>query len=257
LTVDAPPASRRARPGPLARRPRNWRRALGALRRLLADKDDTAQVFEIMRALSGSAPQRSYLRLIGTVEGGRIAYERVELAGRLMDRAWLARFAPGSVGAAYAAFTARENLSAQGLALESQRGLPEAEIELRHPIAWYGRRLRDIHDIWHVLTGYGRDALGELCLVAFSYPQNRSLGWALIAVGGYLRARGAAARPYRRAIREAWRRGRAAAWLPGEDYDRLLAEPLEAARRRLGLALPTAYAAVPPEARNPALGKLA
>jgi ubiquinone biosynthesis protein COQ4 len=236
-------------------RPRDWRRALAALRRLLADKDDTAQVFEIMRSLSGAASQRSYRRLVSTIEGGRIAYERVELAERLMDRAWLAGLPAGSVGAAYAAFTAREQLSAEGLALESRRGLAEAEIDLRHPYAWYGRRLRDIHDIWHVLTGYGRDAVGELCLVAFSHPQNRSLGWALIAAGGYLRARGQAGRPYRRAVREAWRRGRAAAWLPAEDYEQLLAEPLDAARRRLGLTPALAYEALSPEARNPDLGK--
>jgi ubiquinone biosynthesis protein COQ4 len=35
-----------------------------------------------------------------------------------------------------------------------------------------------VHDIWHVLTGYRRDALGEACLVAFSYAQTRGLGWA-------------------------------------------------------------------------------
>lgn len=30
---------------------------------------------------------------------------------------------------------------------------------------WLANRLRDIHDLQHVLTGYGPDPLGELCLV--------------------------------------------------------------------------------------------
>src|SRR5215813_12335510 len=85
---------------------RDWPRALAALRRLFDDKEDTAQVFEIMRALAGPATQHGYERLLSTAEGGRIAYERMELAPRLMDRAWLAGLAGGSVGAAYLAFMA-------------------------------------------------------------------------------------------------------------------------------------------------------
>jgi ubiquinone biosynthesis protein COQ4 len=249
MTAAASSFKDRARPTP--RRGRQWGRALVALRRLMADKDDTVQVFEIMRALGGAARTKGYLRLNSTVEGGRIAYEHVELAPKLMDRDWLATLPKGSVGEAYAHFTARENLSAAGLAAESRRGLPDSEIDEKHPLAWYGRRTRDIHDIWHVLTGYGRDALGELCLVVFSYRQTRGLGWGLIGLGGYLRVRGPQGAPHRRALREAWRRGDACAWLPGEDYERLLAEPLEAARRRLGLTPPAAYEAVPAEARNP------
>jgi ubiquinone biosynthesis protein COQ4 len=83
-----------------------------------------------------------------------------------------------------------------------------------------------------VLTGYGRDPLGEACLVAFSYAQTRGLGWALIALGAALRSRDPAVV---RAIWQGYRRGRASAWLLGEDYEALLAEPLEAARRRLSI----------------------
>ena len=236
------------------RRPRrDVGRALAALARLFKDKDDTAQVFEIMRALNGPAGQRLYLRLLSSPEGGRLAYEHAELAPRLMDRDWLARLPAGSVGAAYAEFTRRENLSADGLAEESRKGLADGQMELAHPYAWFGRRMRDIHDIWHVLTGYGRDTLGEVCLVTFSYQQTRGLGWALIGAGAYLRTAGRRhAGAYRAAIHEASRRGKASAWLPGEDYERLLAEPLEAARARLGLTAPAAYEAIPVGERNPA-----
>ena len=63
--------------------------AFKALRRLFADKEDTAQVFEIMRALNGGSSAWGYQRLLETPEGGRLAYERVELEARLMDDAWL------------------------------------------------------------------------------------------------------------------------------------------------------------------------
>jgi ubiquinone biosynthesis protein COQ4 len=231
---------------------KDWGRALGAFRKLMADKEDTVQVFEIMRALAGRSGPNGYLRLLATPEGGRIAFERVELSKHLMDRAWLESFAPGTAGAAYAEFTARENLSAEGLAEESRK-TTTGLIDAAHPYAWYGRRIRDIHDLWHILTGYGRDGLGEACLVAFSYAQTGSLGWAFIALGVALRARGASGRLLRQAIWEGYRRGRRAAWLPGEDYERLMAEPLETARARLSLTSPTVYDSVPAAFRNGAV----
>src|SRR5215831_9746551 len=75
--------------------------ALRSLRRLLADKEDTRQVFEIMRSLNGSSTARGYHRLLATDEGGRIAYQRQEFAQKLMDDAWLDSLPEGSVGAAY------------------------------------------------------------------------------------------------------------------------------------------------------------
>ncbi|MDP3852210.1 Coq4 family protein [Phenylobacterium sp.] len=228
---------------------RDWVRAFRALRRLLANKDDTQHVFEIMRALSGRSELDGYSRLLKSPRGGRLAYERVELVQRLMDRSRLDAFAPGTVGAAYAEFTARENLSAEGLAEESRKGVAAEEVDEPHPLAWYGRRIRDSHDLWHILTGYGRDGLGEACLVAFSYAQTRSLGWAFIALGLLSRA-GDTGLPVRRAIIEGYRRGRSAVWLPGEDYEHLMAEPLAAARARLGLGRAPIYQSVPVERRD-------
>ena len=247
-TIEAP--ARPARATAMATPKRDIVRALRALLALFRDKEDTQQVFEIMRALNGAASRKAYARLLASPEGGRIAYEHVELAPKLMDAAWLDRLPDGSVGAAYRDFIRAENLSAEGLAAESRKGVALGAVEAPHPYAWFGRRMRDTHDIWHVLTGYGCDALGEACLVAFSYRQTKGLGWALIAFGALSRVRGPAGKPYRAAIREGFRRGKASAWLPGEDYERLLAEPLDVARRRLGLAPPAAYEAIAPALRN-------
>jgi ubiquinone biosynthesis protein COQ4 len=234
---------------------REWGKALRSVRRLLADKDDTVQVFEIMRALNGPATRRGYLRLIGTARGGRLAYQRRELAEVLSDRAALARLPAGSVAAAYLAFTAAGQISPEGLA-EVSREVARDRIDLAHPIAWYGRRIRDVHDLWHVLTGYDLSGLGEACLVAFSFPQTRALGWAAIGLGAWLTALRQRGHPYARAIHEGYVRGRAAAWLPGEDYEALLAEPLAAARVRLGLRPPVIFDAIPPAARSRALPKV-
>jgi len=228
---------------PLARPKRRWGAVLKALRRLLRDKEDTGQVFEIMSALNGDSTARNYQRLLYAPGGGRLAFEHVELAPKLMDAAWLDGFAPGTVGAAYRDFIRTENISAEGLA-EISRQRPQV-VDVRHPYAWFGRRMRDSHDIWHILSGYHRDGLGEACLVAFSYAQTGSLGWALIALGALLRARGPMGPAVRRAIWQGYRRGKAASWLPGQDYLQLMSEPLEAARRRLRITPATFYDALP------------
>ena len=170
----------------IARPRRDWPTALRAVRRLLRDKDDTVQVFAIMRALNGPATRDGYLRLIGTTPGGRIAYRRREMAEVLMDRATLATYPADSVAAAYLAFTERGQISADGLA-EVSREVHRDRIDMIHPVAWYGRRIRDIHDLWHVLAGYDLSALGEAALVAFSYAQTRALGWAAIALGAAIK----------------------------------------------------------------------
>ena len=220
---------------------RQWRVAFDALRKLLANGDDTAQVFRIMRALNVGVAARNYARLLETEAGGRIAYQRVELAQRLADKSFVARFAPGTVGAAYRHFLEETGYSADGLADVSRS--PERNIDLAHPIVWMGRRTRDCHDIWHVLTGYKADeTMGEACLVAFSYAQDGGLGWAWIAGGAALKSlKVTGNRLFARAVWEGYRHGRRAAWLAGEDYEALLAEPLDAARRRLRIATPAAY----------------
>ena len=225
-------------------------RAVRALRRLIADKEDTTQVFEIMNALAGSSVRRGYQRLLEQVEGGREAYRMTELADRLHDTAWLKSLPEGTVGHAYLEFISERNLSAYGLADESRK-VADTEIEATHPHAWYARRLRDVHDIWHVLTGYRTDALGEACVVAFSLPQTRSLGFGLIAAGVAIQfARARTGYPCARAVVQAWGRGRRAAWLPGLDYEALLAEPLDSARARLKLSPPTLYDQVPLSVRD-------
>jgi ubiquinone biosynthesis protein COQ4 len=251
---DVPAPSEASPPAPIYLPPSmklDLPRALRALRSLLRDKENTSQVFEIMRALNGRSTVRNYRRLLRTPQGGRLAYEHEELIHHLDDDVAMAAYPAGSVGAEYLAWRLAEGLSAEGLAEESRKGLDLSKLEMRHPYAWFGRRIRDTHDLWHILSGYGRDGLGEACLVAFSFAQTRGLGWAVIAVGASLKAiKLGAGRRHVAAIWEGYRRGRKAGWLPGEDYRSLLAEPVEAARRRLRITPPLTYDAIPPELRD-------
>ena len=173
-----------------------------------------------------------------------------------MDDAWLDSLPDGSVGAAYRHFIRTEQISAEGLIEISRQGA--AHVDEPHPYAWMGRRTRDVHDIWHILSGYHRDGLGEACLVAFSYAQTGGLGWALIAPGAALagpqgqdlslREGDLAGLPARQGRQVAAGRGLRAA-------DGRAAG--ERARRRLNITPATIYDAIPPEARDQSLPKAA
>jgi ubiquinone biosynthesis protein COQ4 len=223
--------------------------AARAIGKLLNDKEDTKAVFEIMRALSGATISKGYKKLLGSVEGGKIALRAQELQPLLDDHETMAKLPVGSVGRAYLDFVQGRKISAEGLAEESRK--TGNEIDAAHPYAWYARRMRDVHDLWHVLSGYETDALGEVCVVAFSYAQTKSAGFALIAAAGSNELqRLLPGHPVRRAAWQAYMNGRKAAWLPVVDYPALLAEPLVAARQRLNIAAPTHYLAIPTQERN-------
>lgn len=234
---------------------RDWGAAFAALRRLMANKDDTEQVFLIMDALNADEEVRCFRKLTSTMKGGAIAYRRVELAERLMDRDWLNRFAPDSVGGVYRQFLDATGYSAQGLAEISKVGASQVDAE--HPYAWMGRRSRDVHDLWHVLTGYKADEhLGEAALVAFSFAQLGGWGWGAIALATWFETLSAGwSNAQGKAIREGYRLGKTAAWLMGEDYEQVLGERIVDARRRLNIGTPEAYLAIPPEVRAASLGR--
>lgn len=217
-------------------------KALGHFRKLIADKEDTEQVFHIFDCL----PRKGFLpeakAFIDSAPGQRLMETEPFLPTILDDHATLKRLPAGTVGRAYVDFMEREGLSAAGLVAESakmRRGAPRYGDQ----IEWYLDRLRDTHDLLHILTGYGRDALGEQCVLGFTYGQNRNLGNFFIAyLGGIeLSRRIKADAPVMAAIREGQRHGTAAAKLVNESISSLLAEPLEAARKRMAIGSPTQY----------------
>ncbi|MGA1370844.1 MAG: Coq4 family protein [Pseudomonadales bacterium] len=213
--------------------------ALAALRRLLANPEQTEEVFEIIRALSGKTLLRGYNRFTATPIGRRILDEERDLIVTLRNREWLRALPAGSLGRHYLAFVERENISADGLVEASE----VQHAELLHPgLARYGARLRDMHDLWHISCGYGRDVSGEACLLAFTVAQTKNPGLALIALAGGLKiARESGDRRILRALWQGFRAGRRAAWLPAADWERLLRLPLEEVRTALGITPPRVY----------------
>lgn len=214
-------------------------RALRAIRELIRNPDDTAKVFDIIAALSGNAGERSFQRFLRTPEGQRILTERRDLLATLDDHESLKRLPAGTLGREYAEFVEREQITGQGLA-DASMTAERRERTLDPDRELFYARLRDMHDLWHVATGYSRDLIGEAALLAFSYAQTRNRGVGFIVAVAWLKAGREV--PYARPlIADGYRRGKRAAWLPGQDWEWLLTQPLTAVRERLALGAPPAY----------------
>ena len=211
--------------------------AVRAVRRLFAT-GDTREIFAIFRALRGRSGVRAFSRFSASPTGSAVLRERRRLLDTLTDRARLAALPQGSVGRTYFDFMEEENLSAEGLVQASQNWDHDP---VPPDFALYRERMRDAHDLTHVLTGYGRDPLGEICLLAFMYAHSRNLGMALIVAMGWPRLPVAG----RRAVTEGWRNGRKTRWLQDQDFEALLPRPLEEVRRELGIADPQRYRTIP------------
>jgi ubiquinone biosynthesis protein COQ4 len=217
------------------------REALRALRALLANPDDTTQVFQVIRALSGRSFERTLRRVLADPTGRRILQERRMLLPVLADRARLRALPEGTLGRAYARFMDAEAISPEGLVEASRSPQPQDEHRLGPEGQVLGERLRDMHDLWHVVTGYGRDLFGEAALLAFTYAQTRNRGIGAIAAVGFWRMWRGGAREAAALVRRAWWRGRRAAFLPAADWEALLERPLDEVRRELHIGPPPIY----------------
>jgi ubiquinone biosynthesis protein COQ4 len=215
-------------------------KALGHFRKLVANKEDTSQVFHIFDSL----PRRGFLAdaraFVESEHGKRLMESEPFLPDFLDDHAPLLALPEGTVGRVYAEFMEREGLSAIGLFEESVKmGRKRYDDQLQ----WVIDRMRDTHDLLHILTGYGRDALGEQCVLAFTYGQQPSPGNLFIAWLGALEIK-RTVKPKASiigAVAEAQRMGKAARRLLDEDIRALMAEPIDQARARMGIADPVTY----------------
>ena len=226
--------------------------ALMSVLKLVRNKEDTRQVFEIAGALSGRTSRVMFQRFATSDYGRRVLTEPVKLEEVLSDREVLRKLPEGSLGRAYLDFMEGENLTPDGLIDAAE----EAGIDFRGDTQFpeFQRlylHLDVSHDLWHVLSGYNRDALGELCNLLFTYQQSRNKGFILIVMIGAIAQKLEAWNvPVIKSLREAWRNARKTEWVPAFDVEEILPLPLEEVRRRMNIAAPATYNAIPVAVRD-------
>ncbi|MFN3864395.1 MAG: Coq4 family protein [Erythrobacter sp.] len=216
-------------------------RAIRNFRMLMKDKEDTAAVFRIFESL----PSKNFIPRVAQLalseRGTYLRQSEPCLPEILDDHASLRRTPKGSLAHAYCDFMEAEGLTAAGLVAESER---TGRARFPDLVEWYINRSRDTHDLFHVLTGYGRDALGEAAVLLFTHGQSPSQGHLLIGYAGAANikkmAKGTKA-PVFAAVREAHRIGKGAPPLIAQPIRQLLERPLEDVRAELRIAKPQKY----------------
>lgn len=226
-------------------RPVRRNRPLAAARhfmKVVADKEDTAAVFHVYGALPWKELPAVAERF--TTDPRLIALRKAEpcLPAILDDHATLRKMPAGSLAQVYCDFMESEGLSAQGLVDEHNKF---SDVIGRHDdvAEWIEDRSRDTHDLLHILTGYGRDALGEASVLAFTYGQEKSYGHLALAypLGLTIMAEQGLKAPVLGAIREAQRNGMACKILVEQSILSLLPMPIDEVRRHLNVLPATKY----------------
>lgn len=212
-----------------------------ALRRLRDNPDDTAQAIVVIAALAGGSGQRLFRRFRRSPRASAILQARQDLYAQLADLEGLRAMPPGSLGRTIGDWFAHEAIGVNGLAqaavsARSQLGTtaPASDDE-----QVFTARLLNLHDVFHVLTGYDRDLRGEAAVLSFTLAQTHNLGIAYLLLDVM---RGAGWRSEMgRLIREGFQRGRRARGLLDQDWEALLHRPLSALRDELGVGEPRPY----------------
>jgi ubiquinone biosynthesis protein COQ4 len=202
---------------------------------------DIAPAVHAMDAMGlffGRGDETMLARMQASDLGRQLLEERHDILALISDRDRLRILPEGSLGREYCRFAEDNQLFPEQLAavvrqarVESGGFVPESTPEA----AYLHDRYRDLHDLWHVLTGYGTDMGGEWGIIAF---QTRQVGYRSMAVMAGLNMLKNAI-PGRLDLVGTWwrgrRRGAAAQYLLAQDWEGLLPQPLEEVRRNLGI----------------------
>ena len=216
-------------------------RAIKNFRLLMKDKEDTSLVFKIYESL----PSKQFMPRVAALglseRGEYLRRTEPSLPEILDDHTALRKTPKGSLAHVYCDFMESEGLTAAGLVAEAESlGRPK----YNDLVQWFGDRSRDTHDLFHVLTGYGRDALGEQCVLLFTHGQSPSQGHLLIGYAGSANIKSmvwGSKAPVMGAAQQAKRTGKGAPRLIEQPIREMLKQPFDEVRRSLNIPEPTQY----------------
>ncbi len=199
---------------------------LGALRKLLQNPDDTRQVFVLSIALNAHKLPDLLARFLADEQGCTLLAERAAINTKSVDYDALRALPADTLGGAYVRFLDEHGLDPD--LFQAPPGMSAAP-------AYVTQRMRQTHDIWHVVTGYSPELGGELSLLAFTYAQTGAPALGLLATVGSMRhwlERGSV-------FGEVWRgyqRGKRARFLGNVPWETLWELPIAEVRQRLLVA---------------------
>jgi ubiquinone biosynthesis protein COQ4 len=199
--------------------------AARSLEALLRDPEDTKQVFYLGLLVNRRSYPVFLARFTTDDEGARLLRERPAIDSRHVDFAALRALPPDTLGGAYVRYLDENGLDPD--LFQAPPDLPEIP-------TYIGQRMRQVHDVWHVLTGYRTDVPGEIALQAFTWAQTGMPSSWLLATFATLRYAPGRPEIIRLAL-DGWRRGRRARFLPPLRLEDHFHRNLEEVRAELGI----------------------
>ena len=199
---------------------------LGALANLVRDPDNTRQIFVMAVVLDRDHIPQTLFRFLTEPGGLELMRDQPVIDSTTLDVEALAALPAGTLGHAYASHLLDNDLDAD--LFQAPPGVPPV-------VAYFGKRFRQTHDIWHVLTGYPTDVAGEIALQAFTFGQLGTPAPGLASITGALRWGLRDPLVARRAW-DAYGRGKQAQFLLAIRWEELWAERLDALRDRFRIA---------------------
>ncbi len=202
-------------------------------------------MIDALGALLGRGDRTMLLRMKASEQGRRILEARKSVLDVLADREHLRTLPEGTLGREYARFADSNQLFPERLAavVVEARSATGGQVPGATPeVAFLNDRYRDLHDIWHVVTGYGTDLAGEYGIVAL---QSQQVGYRAMSVMGFVSMLMTSLAERRLDMVGTWfggrRRGREGTYLLAQDWESLLELPLDEVKARLGFSSPPVY----------------
>ena len=206
-----------------------WSRALRALARVMKTPEDTDQVLVFSQHANAGTMSERIDQFFSDPAGAMLYAEKRAIDSRTIDLDTLAALPEGTLGHAYAHF-----LKARGFTPEVFDGPPRDIADPRY--SYVIQRVRQTHDLWHVVTGHDTNRAGEVALQAFTYAQLRAPSTFILSALGMLRSlREKPSLP--RDVARAFLTGRKADPLIAFPWEDHWATPLVEVRAMLGLPL--------------------
>lgn len=227
MTTTKPPATHTTIDPSDLSAPARWRIAVRALSRVLKNPVETDQVLVFSTYANAGTNSERLETFFNDPRGMRLFSEQRAIDSHTIDLDALYALPSGTLGHAYASFMKRH-----GLTPDVFDGSPEDIHDPRR--AYVIQRMRQTHDLWHVVTNAETDPAGEVALQAFTWAQVGAPSAGILAALGMLKT----LRHDRRIVKDVAdliRLGRAADHLvvfPWEDH---WATPLTEVRRLLKL----------------------
>ncbi|WP_088893484.1 Coq4 family protein [Leptolyngbya ohadii] len=153
----------------------DWISTLKGITSLLRDPGNTDSVYDVEDGLKNIKATQLAVDYVKSQPGVAELFEQRYLAPS-PDLSALLQLSPDSLGYAYAKY-----LTDSGFDAEFYR----KEV-VDSDITYFFMRVRQTHDIWHILGGFSTDPLGELSLKAFELAQIRRPIAAIFVAGGLL-----------------------------------------------------------------------